>query len=185
MPSSTDVQLPPLLRQRKLGLDDAAGRADLSPEELREALELAGRPARRDVPQALPRILAAAALAAIFAVLAVALADARVASGGDRNAGAATLPAPWRISVDVLNGSGDINHTRRLADRVAALAYHVTRVRRADRFDYRETAVYYEPGGNAIAARLASDLGVETKPLPGGSDPRHLIVIVGPATLQD
>jgi hypothetical protein len=58
-------------------------------------------------------------------------------------------------------------------------------VRRADRFDYRETAVYYEPGGNAIAARLASDLGVETKPLPGGNDPRHLIVIVGRATLQD
>jgi LytR cell envelope-related transcriptional attenuator len=151
----------------------------------REALDLAGRPHPRPGPEALPRILGAAALAAIFAVLAVALADPRLAGNGGRSAGAATLPAPWRISVDVLNGSGDINHTRRLADRVGALAYHVARVRRADRFDYRETAVYYEPGGNAIAARLASDLGVETKPLPGGSDPRHLIVIVGRATLQD
>jgi LytR cell envelope-related transcriptional attenuator len=149
-----------------------------------EALELAGRrPQSR--PEALPRMLGAAALAAIFAVLAVALADPRLAGNGGRSAGAATLPAPWRVSVDVLNGSGDINHTRRVADRIGALAYHITRVRRADRFDYPETAVYYQPGGKAIAARLASDLGVDTKPLPGGNDPRRLVVIVGPATLRD
>jgi transcriptional regulator with XRE-family HTH domain len=203
--------------QRKLSLDEAARRADLSPEEVgwleegrlyrfpsadvavsavlayahalgvdrREALELAGRPLPRSRPEALPRILAAAALAAIFAVLAVALADPRLAGTGGRGAGAATLPAPWRISVDVLNGSGDINHTRRIADRIGALAYRITRVRRADRFDYPETAVYYQPGGKAIAARLASDLGVEKKPLPGGQDARHLVVIVGPARIQD
>jgi hypothetical protein len=151
----------------------------------REALELAGRYHPRSRAESLPRILGAAALAAIFAVFAVALADPRLAGNEGRSAGAATLPEPWRISVDVLNGSGDINHTRRIADRIGSLAYSITRVRRADRFDYRETAVYYQPGGRAIAARLASDLGVETKPLPGGADPRRLIVIVGPATIRD
>jgi hypothetical protein len=136
------------------------------------------------MPEALPRILAAAALAAIFAVVAVALADPRLA-GSQGPADAAGLPPPWRISVDVLNGSGDINHTRRLADRIGALAYQIARVRRADRFDYRETAVYYQPGGKAIAKRLAASLGAETKPLPGGDDPRRLVVIVGPARIRD
>jgi hypothetical protein len=91
-----------------------------------------------------------------------------------------TLPPPWRIAVDVLNGSGDIHHTRRVASRIGALGYLVERVSRADRFDYPQTAVYYPPGGRAVAVRLARQLGVATKPLPGGDDPRHLVVIAGP-----
>jgi transcriptional regulator with XRE-family HTH domain len=223
-----EVQLPPLVRaspqgsplqrarlQRKLTREEAAKRAELSPDEVtwleegrlyrfpssnvavsavlayaytlgierREALELAGRARQPAAPDSLPRILGAAALAALFAVVAVALADPRL-SGADREAGAAEkLPPPWRVSVDVLNGSGDINHTRRVADNVGSLAYHVASVRRADRFDYPETAVYYQPGGRAIAARLAEELDVVTKPLPGGNDPRRLIVIVGPPTI--
>ena len=38
----------------------------------------------------------------------------------------------------------------------------------------------FEPGGRDVAVRLARQLGVETRPLPGGSNPRHLLVIVGP-----
>jgi len=90
------------------------------------------------------------------------------------------LPPTWKISVDVLNGSGDITWTRQMASRVGALAYHVQHVGRADKFDYRRTAVYYEPGGDAVAIRLARQLGVVTKPLPGGADPHHVVVIVGP-----
>jgi LytR cell envelope-related transcriptional attenuator len=151
----------------------------------REALSLGGRARPPAVPDSLPRILGAAALAALFAVVAVALADPRLAGEG-RSAGTAQkLPPPWRISVDVLNGSGDINHTRRIADRIGSLAYRIATVRRADRFDYPETAVYYQPGGRPIATRLAAELGVTTKPLPGGKDPRRLIVIVGPATIAD
>jgi hypothetical protein len=93
----------------------------------------------------------------------------------------AKLPPPWRVSVDVLNGSGDIQYTRRVADRVLALAYRVKRVARASRFDYPETAVYYEPGGLALANRLARQLGVEVRPLPGGKNARRLVVIVGPS----
>jgi hypothetical protein len=92
----------------------------------------------------------------------------------------AALPPPWKVRVDVLNGSGDINWTRRVASRIGALGYRLGRVARASRFDYRSTAVYYEPGGQALAIRLARVLGTVTTPLPGGSNPRRLVVIVGP-----
>jgi transcriptional regulator with XRE-family HTH domain len=228
MKTGPELQLRPILQphpqssplqsarlQRKLTREEAAKRADISPDEVnwleegrlyrfpsahvavstvltyanalgidrREALELAGRPRPPATPESLPRILGAAAIAAIFAVVAVALADPRLAGDSGRNAAGQKLPPPWRVSVDVLNGSGDINHTRRIADRIGSLAYHIAHVRRADRFDYPETAVYYEPGGKAIAGRLATNLGTTTKPLPGGEDPRHLIVIVGPETI--
>jgi transcriptional regulator with XRE-family HTH domain len=229
MTTSPELQLPPILRpgpqssplqsarlQRKLTKEEAAKRADLSPDEVawleegrlyrfpspnvavssvlayatalgidrREALDLAGRPRLRTAPESLPRILGAAALAALFAVVAVALADPRLAGDNGETAGRQNLPPPWRVSVDVLNGSGDINHTRRVADRIGSLAYQIAHVRRADRFDYPETAVYYHPGGRAIAARLAANLDAETKPLPGGDNPRRLIVIVGMPSIE-
>lgn len=93
---------------------------------------------------------------------------------------AALLPKPWKVKVEVLNGAGDITWTRQVASKVQSLAYTVKDVRRADRFDYPATAVYYEPGGRLIAVRLARQLGVITKPLPGGTDPNRLVVIVGP-----
>jgi len=93
---------------------------------------------------------------------------------------AATLPKPWEIKVEVLNGAGDINWTRQVASRIQSLAYTVKSVRKADRFDYPRTAVYYPPGGRLIAVRLARQLGVVTQPLPGGDDAKRLVVIVGP-----
>ena len=93
---------------------------------------------------------------------------------------AATLPKPWKIQVDVLNGAGDINWTRQVASRIQSLAYTVKKVRRADRFDYPQSAVYYAPGGRLVAVRLARQLGIVTRPLPGGANPNRLIVIVGP-----
>jgi hypothetical protein len=93
---------------------------------------------------------------------------------------AATLPKPWQIQVDVLNGAGDINWTRQVASRIQSLAYTVKKVRRADRFDYPQSAVYYAPGGRLIAVRLARQLGVVTRPLPGGANAKRLVVIVGP-----
>lgn len=93
---------------------------------------------------------------------------------------AAQLAPPWKIAVDVLNGGGDINYTRQVASRIGALGYHIGRVRRANRFDYPQTAVYFEPGGAAIGLRLARQLGVPLKPLPGGRNPSRLVVIAGP-----
>jgi transcriptional regulator with XRE-family HTH domain len=93
---------------------------------------------------------------------------------------AASLPKPWKIHVEVLNGAGDIEWTRQVGNHVQSLAYTVKKVGRADRFDYPQSAVYYSPGGRLIAVRLARQLGFVTRPLPGGSNPNRLVVIVGP-----
>ena len=94
---------------------------------------------------------------------------------------AAKLPPAWKIQVEVLNGGGDINWTRQVASKIGAMAYTIDRVGRADRFDYQETAVYFEPGGRDVAVRLARQLGVETRPLPGGTDPAPPAGDRGPA----
>lgn len=93
---------------------------------------------------------------------------------------AATLPKPWKIQVEVLNGAGDITWTRQVGSRIQSLAYTVKKVGRADRFDYPQSAVYYSPGGRLVAIRLARQLGFVTRPLPGGANPNRLVVIVGP-----
>jgi hypothetical protein len=120
----------------------------------------------------------AAAIAALVAVLIV------VPGSGRRPESAlvadSLLPAPWKVQVDVLNGSGDINYTRQVASRIQSLAYRIGRVTRAPRFGQSHTVVYFEPGGDGIAARLARQLGVTTSPLPGGRNPLRLVVIVGP-----
>jgi transcriptional regulator with XRE-family HTH domain len=124
--------------------------------------------------------LSAAAMALLAFVLVPAVAPPAPAAVDPVLAEAATLPKPWKIQIDVLNGAGDINWTRQVASRIQSLAYTVKKVRRADRFDYPQSAVYYAPGGRLIAVRLARQLGIVTRPLPGGSDPNRLVVIVGP-----
>jgi transcriptional regulator with XRE-family HTH domain len=116
----------------------------------------------------------------LLAALAVALAGA---FGGDAKRPAATkgkpLPAPWKLTVDVLNGGGDIYYTRALASKIGAFGYKIRRVAKADRFDYPNNVVYFEPGGEAVGRRLAASLGVDALPLPGGTNPRRLVVIAG------
>jgi LytR cell envelope-related transcriptional attenuator/helix-turn-helix protein len=89
------------------------------------------------------------------------------------------LPDPWDIQVDVYNGTGTGNAAASMANKVAGLAYQIGKVGNARRDDYRRTLVYYPPGGQEIAARLAHELGVGTAALPGGDDPKRLVVIVG------
>jgi hypothetical protein len=153
--------------------------------EHREALELAGLP----VPP-IPFIanpwrrlgaVGAIGLAVLAGVLAVVMAQGSPRSDPTTAASAASaLPAPWTIKVVVLNGSGDIVHTRSIASQVQAGGYKVTHVGRASSFNYPQTQVYYPPGGEAIGLRLAKQLGVPLQPLPGGSDSRRLVVIAGP-----
>lgn len=124
--------------------------------------------------------LSAALMALVAFVLVPAVASPAAAPVDPVVAQAAALPKPWRIQVDVLNGSGDITWTRQIGSRIQSLAYTVKSVGRADRFDYAQSAVYYAPGGRLIAIRLARQLGFVTKPLPGGENPNRLVVIVGP-----
>jgi len=150
----------------------------------REARRLSGMPVEPPAPRPVGRWVAAGAATAL--VVAVTLTLVLALTGGDGPTAAerraSTLPPPWKVQVDVLNGSGDINYTRRVASRVGSFGYRIAHVTRANRFDYRDTTVYFEPGGSALATRLAEQIGnVRTLPLPGGKNPRRLVVIVGPA----
>jgi LytR cell envelope-related transcriptional attenuator/Helix-turn-helix domain len=149
----------------------------------REARELAGLPVpplpiERDP---VPRLVVIGGVLIALAVFAMVLLVPRSGGKGSTASNDAILPPPWRIPVNVLNGSGDINYTRRVASRVGALGYTIKKVRRASSFTYPQTAVYFPPRCEGVAVRLAKQLGVATKPLPGGTGPCQLYVIVGPA----
>jgi hypothetical protein len=151
----------------------------------REARKLAGLPLMGSPLRVNPvgRMVGAAALAALLSALAVMVLVPGMREPQTRTVVAAadpSLPPPWKIGVTVLNGSGDIDWTRRLASRVGAMAYRIRKVGPADRFDYRQTTVWYQPGGAKVAVRLARQLGVVAKPLPGGTQPLQLVVIAGP-----
>lgn len=148
----------------------------------REARRLAGLPVGPISSNPRGRLAVGAGLVATALAIALALVvPPRLGDGGAGNAASArALPPPWRISVEVLNGGGDITYTRRVADRIGSFAYQIKRVSRAGRFDYPETSVYFPPGGEGIGRRLAEQLGVTARPLPGGKNPRRLVVIVGP-----
>jgi hypothetical protein len=147
----------------------------------REARRLAGLPVTPATSNPRGRLAVAAGVAATaLAITLAVVVPPRLGNDAGPATAAAGLPPPWRISVDVLNGSGDITYTRRVADRVGSFAYQVKRVSRAGRFDYPETSVYFPPGGEKIGQRLAEQLGVTARPLPAGKNPRRLVVIVGP-----
>jgi hypothetical protein len=154
----------------------------------REARQLAGLPVlpRPTLTDAKSKTAFGVGLSVVAATVAAALLLPGLVRGSSPervSASQAGLPATWKISVDVLNGSGDMNYTRRVADRIGSKAYRIERVSRADRFDYPETAVYFHTGGGRIAERLAEELQVAAKPLPGRGDPKRLVVVVGPARL--
>lgn len=152
----------------------------------REARRLAGLPLLEPTSRNRLAVVAGVALAAVAAVaLAFGVPELLDRRGGGAETAASNLPAPWKISVDVLNGGGDITYTRRIADRIGSMAYQIKRVSRAGRFDYPETAVYFPPGGEAIGRRLAEQLGVPARPLPAGKNARRLVVIVGPPRAVD
>jgi LytR cell envelope-related transcriptional attenuator/Helix-turn-helix domain len=149
----------------------------------REARELAGLPVP---PQPIernpiPRVLGIGGLVVALIVVTTILIVTRTGGGSGPAAQAEILPPPWRIPVNVLNGSGDINYTRQVASKIGAFGYTIKKVSRADNFRYPQTAVYFPPKCEGVAVRLAKQLGVATKPLPGGAGPCQLFVIVGPA----
>ena len=169
--TSDDALLAALLYGTALGIDN------------REARELAGLPVPALPAQRNP-VSRLIVLGAILIALAVAGAVVLIShTGGHARAAASVpiLPPPWRVDVNVLNGSGDINYTRQVASSVQALGYQIKHVGRADSFNYPQTAVYFPPGCEALATRLGKQIGVATRPLPGGNGNCALYVIVGPA----
>lgn len=147
----------------------------------REARRLAGLPVEPPARRPLGRWLAAGATAALVGVLLTAFFVGFGHGSTQASKAAAALPPPWKYTTDILNGSGDINYTRQLASRVGSFGYRIGHVTKANRFGYRQTVIYFEPGGELAARRLASQLGCgAVSPLPGGHNPRRLVVIAGP-----
>ena len=174
-PSADSASLALLLYATGLGI---------SRQEARRlaGLPIVARPRREQVRQVAGMAIGAVLLtAALGAFLLPGLARGTKPAAASRVA--ADLPPTWRVDVDVLNGSGDMNYTRTVASKIGALAYRITRVTRANRFDYTQTAVYFHPGGERLAERLAKQLGVQARPLPGDGNPSRLVVVVGPAHL--
>jgi transcriptional regulator with XRE-family HTH domain len=170
-PSGDDALLAALMYGTALGIDN------------REARALAGLPLP-DAPTVHKPISRLIAVAAIVVGVALFSAFVLFPSGGGGRTAAKTgvaLPPPWRVNVSVLNGSGDINYTREVASHVQAFGYAIKKVGRASSFNYPQTSVYFPPSCDALAVRLAKQLGVAANPLPGGTGPCQLYVIVGPA----
>src|SRR5262249_56648431 len=89
------------------------------------------------------RIVPAAAAVVVLAALGVALLGGFGGRSGARSVLRASpgqpLPPTWKLSVDVLNGGGDIYYTRALASKVGGMGYKITRVTNPNRFDYPST----------------------------------------------
>lgn len=161
----------------------------------REARQLAGLPVGPAVLAKLSfgRVLAALTFLAALAALAwfVVVPNLREKQAAPAAAAATTplpppptetqasLPEPWEIQVDVYNGTKKSNAATLMANTIAGLAYRTGTVEQAPRTDYPVTRVYFPPGAEPIAERLAAQLGVGTEALPGGDDPLRLVVIVG------
>jgi transcriptional regulator with XRE-family HTH domain len=166
-PSADDALVAVILYATALGVDH---------DEARTLARLPVQPP----PSRYPRSRIAGAAAGIIVLIALAITLLGGFGSETKKHRTASLPPTWKLTVDVLNGGGDIYYTRAVATKIGALGYKIERVAKANRFDYPSTVVYFEPGGEAYAARLAKQLRVESRPLPGGTNPRRLVVVAGP-----
>jgi hypothetical protein len=153
----------------------------------REARRLAGLPVPSRLDPWSPRRMLAA-LAFLFTCAALAWFVARpelfpaapaAAAPAPARAQPAPLPPRWEVRVDVYNGTRVGNAAAGMANEIAGLAYRMGTVGDAKQKTYERTLVYYPPGAEAIAKRLAGELGIGTVALPGGDNPHRLVVIVG------
>ncbi len=153
-----------------------------------EARRLAGLPvAGRMRVNAKARLAVVGALAALLSALAVLLVAPNLRVANTRVVEAipnANLLPPWKLQVTVENGNGNIVWTRSLASRIGAMGYTISKVGRADRFDYPSTTVYYGSGGHDVGLRLARQLSAQAEQAPGLTK-RQLLVVVGPKTVAN
>jgi hypothetical protein len=153
----------------------------------REARQLAGLPtpprlnpwSLRRTTVALGFFITCAALVWFVARPELPASQAQAAPAASGQPSAQVLPDRWEIQVDVYNGTSIGNAAAGYANKIAGLAYHIGSVDDARNKNYARTLVYYPPGAEAVAKRLADELGVGTAALPGGDNPRRLVVIVG------
>src|SRR5438270_5624621 len=130
-----------------------------------EARRLAGLPVTGSFRvNARARLIVVGAVAALLSALAVMMVTPNLNLTQTRTVEAipnANLLPPWKLKVTVENGNGDISWTRQLASHIGAMGYTISKVGRADRFDYPQSIVYYGPGGSGVGTRLARQLTVD------------------------
>ena len=137
-------------------------------------------------PEANPlkRFGAITAFAALILAAVLAVAFARNESTGKPNASVARRPrrAAGAVGDQGRRAERQRRHRLHAHGRVAHPGAVVPNPegRQGGGFNYPQTQVYYPPGGQAIGERLAKQLDVPMQPLPGGNDPKRLVVIVGP-----
>ena len=152
-----------------------------------EARRLAGLPVSGSLRvNARARLVVVGAVAALLSALAVMLLTPDLQPTRTRTVEAipnASLVPPWRLKVTVENGNGDITWTRSVASRIGAMGYTISKVGRADRFDYPASTVYYGAGGRDVGVRLARQLSVSSAQEAPGLAKRELLVVVGPQTV--
>ena len=85
---------------------------------------------------------------------------------------------PERIAVEVLNGSGVPGAATRLAERLQAEGFVVTRVGTADRDDYTTTTVSHDPAYNESGRTLGAAVSGSTVEVDAGLS-STLVVVVG------
>lgn len=151
-----------------------------------EARRLAGLPVSKSIRvNAKARLIVVGAVAALLSALAVMVLTPNLRMTQTRTVEAipnANVVPPWKLNVTVENGNGDITWTRTVASKIGAMGYTISKVGRADRFDYPASTVYYGAGGRDVGVRLARQLRVQALEAPGLTK-RDLLVVVGPQTV--
>jgi transcriptional regulator with XRE-family HTH domain len=153
-----------------------------------EARRLAGLPVSGSFRvNAKARLIVVGAVAALLSALAVMVLTPNLRLTKTRTRTVEVIPnvnlvPPWKLNVTVENGNGDITWTRTVASRIGAMGYTISKVGRADRFDYPLSTVYYGTGGRDVGLRLARQLSIRAQQAPGLAK-RDLLVVVGPKTV--
>jgi transcriptional regulator with XRE-family HTH domain len=131
------------------------------------------------------RLIVVGAVAALLSALTVMMLVPNIRLTRTRTVEAipnANLLPPWKLKVTVENGNGDISWTRNVASHIGAMGYTISKVGRADRFNYPSSTVYYGPGASGVGTRLARQLCVPSQQAPGLLKD-ELLVVVGPQTV--
>jgi len=88
---------------------------------------------------------------------------------------------PKMVKVKVLSGNGKISSAKAVSKKLAALGYRIENIGKAPRSNFNVSMVYYAPGYQSEAQRMAAHLGSDavSKPLTWSST-FHIIVVTGP-----
>ena len=100
---------------------------------------------------------------------------------GTGGGGAAKIPAPSTITVDVYNGSGALHLAGNVSQALTALGYKAGTIANASAQSQAVAAgtqVFYGSGASANAARIASELGAKSASLPS-LPAGHVEVLLG------